>query len=44
VVAVTNELGERFACRLDNSFVQVAERIDCADPVARKSRPQVVGH
>jgi hypothetical protein len=44
VVAVTNELGERFACRLDNSYVQAAQRIDCADPVARKSRPQVVGH
>jgi hypothetical protein len=44
VVAVTNELGERFACRLDNTYVHAAERIDCADPVARKSRPKVVGH
>jgi hypothetical protein len=44
VVAVTNELGERFACRLDNTYVHATERIDCADPVARKSRPKVVGN
>ena len=43
LVAVTNEYGERVACRLDNPRVPAADRIDCADPVARKSRPILVG-
>lgn len=43
MVAVTNELAERFACRLDNGRVPAAERIDCADPAARKARPKIVG-
>lgn len=43
VVMTTNELGERFACRLDNALVQVADRIDCTDAAARNARPLVVG-
>lgn len=43
MVAVANELGERFACRLDNGRVQAPQRIDCTDPVARKGRPKLVG-
>ena len=43
MVAVANELGERFACRLDNGRVQAPQRIDCTDPVARKARPKLVG-
>jgi hypothetical protein len=42
LVAVTNELGERFACRLDNAHATAAGRIDCSDPATRKARPQVV--
>jgi hypothetical protein len=43
MVVATNELGERFACRLDNAHVRPDQRIDCTDPIARKSRPQIVG-
>jgi hypothetical protein len=43
LVAVTSELGERCACRVDNSHVPAAQRIDCTDPAARKSRPLVLG-
>ena len=43
MVATTNELSERFACRLDNGRVPAAQRIDCVDPVARKARPKLVG-
>ena len=43
MVAATNELSERFACRLDNGHVPADQRIDCADPVARKARPKLVG-
>ena len=42
MVVATNELAERFACRLDNGHVPPAERIDCTDPIARKNRPLVV--
>lgn len=42
MVSSANELGERFACRLDNGRVAVAERIDCSDPAARGQRPLVV--
>lgn len=42
MVVAASELGERFACRLDNGRVAEAERIDCADPVARGQRPLVV--
>ena len=43
LVAVTSELGERCACRVDNSHVPATQRIDCSDPAARKARPLVVG-
>lgn len=43
VVATTHELGERFACRLDNAHVPVERRIDCTDAEARKARPVIVG-
>ncbi len=42
MVAAANELGERFACRLDNGRVPAAERINCLDPAARDRRPPVV--
>ena len=42
VVSVTNELGERFACRLDNGHVAAAQRIDCTDAAKRKARPNVI--
>jgi hypothetical protein len=44
MVVAANELGERFACRLDNGHVPAAQRIDCTDPIARKARPKVVGN
>ncbi|RPH56010.1 MAG: DUF3313 family protein [Acidobacteria bacterium] len=43
LVAATNEYSERLACRLDNSNVAAAQRIDCTDPTARKARPKIVG-
>ncbi len=43
LVAVTNELGERMACRLDNAHVAADKRIECTDPAARKARPKVIG-
>lgn len=43
MIVATNELAERFACRLDNAHVAPDQRIDCTDPVARKNRPLVVG-
>lgn len=43
VVTTTNEFGERFACRLDNARVPVADHIDCTDAAARKARPIIVG-
>ena len=42
LVAVTTELGERFACRLDNGHVAAAQRIDCTDSAKRKARPIVI--
>ena len=32
-----SEYSDRLACRLDNSHVQVSQRINCLDPVARKT-------
>ena len=43
MVASADLLGDRLACRLDNSKVPAAQRIDCTDPVAREARPKVVG-
>jgi hypothetical protein len=43
MVAVADEMGERFACRLDNSNVKAAERIDCTDVALRQARPKIVG-
>lgn len=43
LTAVMTDYGARLACRIDNGYVPVAERIDCLDPAARKARPQVVG-
>jgi hypothetical protein len=42
MVVAADELGQRFACRLDNGRVAAAERIDCRDPVARDKRPLLV--
>ena len=36
--ATVQEYSARFACRLDNSRVPEAQRIDCYDPAARKAR------
>jgi hypothetical protein len=42
LTAVVTEYSGRLACRLDNSHVEAAERIDCHDPGARNARPKVV--
>lgn len=43
LVAASDLLGERLACRLDNAKVPAAQRIDCTDPAARAARPTIVG-
>jgi Protein of unknown function (DUF3313) len=43
VMAVVEEYGARFACRLDNGRVPADQRIDCLDPAARSARPLLVG-
>lgn len=44
LVTVTNELSQRFACRLDNGHVAADQRIDCTDVLARQARPRVIGN
>lgn len=44
LVAATDELSQRFACRLDNGRVPADQRIDCTDVLARKARPPVVSN
>ena len=39
--ALIDEYGARTACRLDNSRVPEAQRIDCSDPQARQGRPPI---
>jgi len=43
LVGAMSEYSDRLACRLDNSHVQASQRINCLDPVARKTRPKLVG-
>ncbi len=43
LVSAVDLYADRFACSLDNAHVPAAQRIDCADPVAREARPKVVG-
>jgi len=42
--ALIDEYGARTACRLDNSRVPAAQRIDCSDAAARAHRPLVTGN
>jgi hypothetical protein len=41
LMATATDLGERFACRMDNSNVPPDRRIDCSDPSLRKARPRL---